>query len=161
MKKLSALSILLFWVLFASVANARETAVLLPVTGPLTPLELTELTREVVTGLSSVFDVKHGEEVNRVVKQIFKEESKKTDCDETSCYRQIAVQYHAEKIIALRLTQIETERYLLTLNVYDVVTGDVTVSNKRECTSCTFEKIKILARDLIGAVSVSKDVLNK
>lgn len=155
MKKILAL-LLVFLALSSATAYAKETAVLLPVTGPLTPLEITELSRDIVTGLAPLFDLKHGEEVNRFVKQTFLEESKKPDCDEASCYRQIAAQYHAEKIIALRLTQIETEHYWLILNVYDVVTGDVTVSNKRECTSCSFEKIKILARELVNTAPISR-----
>lgn len=106
--------------LSASAVYAQDIAVLLPVTGPLTPNEKTELTRTAVDGLAKKFELKHGEAVDQFVKQAFQEESKKTDCDETNCYRKIAAQYHAEKIIALRVVMVNDGYYLLTLSIYDI-----------------------------------------
>lgn len=136
--------------LSAQIAYAKEIAVLLPVTGPLTPFEKAELTKEAVHGLSSTFELKHGEEVDRFVKQAFQEESKKKDCDETNCYRRIAAQYHAEKIIALRVAEVSKGRYLVTYHLYDVPTGEMIASQKKECAQCSFEKLKALCKELIG-----------
>jgi hypothetical protein len=134
--------------LLAHSAYAREVAVLLPVTGPLTPLEKSELSKQVVDGLSARFELMYGEEVDRFVKQAFQDESKKQDCDETNCYRRIASRYQAEKIIALRVAEIDKGRYLVTFHLYDVPTGDVISSQKEECTQCSFEKLKILCKEL-------------
>lgn len=142
--------------LFASSAYAKETAVLLPVTGPLTPLEKSELTQVIVTGLSASFELKHGEEVDRIVKQAFEEESKKQDCDETNCYRRIAAQYHAEKIVALRVAEVEKDRYLVTFHIYDVPTGEMTASQQKDCVDCSFEKLKALCKELTGALPQAK-----
>jgi hypothetical protein len=136
--------------LLAQTAYAKEIAVLLPVTGPLTPFEKVELTKEAVAGLSSRFELKHGDEVDRFVKQAFQEESKKQDCDETNCYRRIAAQYHAEKIVALRVIQMEKGRYLVTCHLYDVSTGEMTFSQQKECAQCSFEKLGALCKELIG-----------
>ena len=136
--------------LLAHAAYAKEVAVLLPVTGPLTPFEKAELTKEAVEALSTQFELKHGEDVDRFVKQAFQEESKKKDCDETNCYRRIAAQYHAEKIIALRVAQIEKGRYLVTYHLYDVPTGEMTASQQKECAQCSFEKLKVLCKEMIS-----------
>lgn len=137
----------------APMAYAKEIAVLLPVTGPLTPFEKAELTKEAVRGLSLTFELKHGEEVDRFVKKAFQEESKKKDCDETNCYRRIAAQYHAEKIVALRVAEVEKGRYLVTYHLYDVPTGEMTASQKKECTQCSFEKLKAVCKELTSGMS--------
>lgn len=134
--------------LAAPSVNAKEIAVLLPVTGPLTPFEKAELTKESVAGLAARFELKHGEEVDLFVKQAFQEESKKQDCDETNCYRRIAEQYHAGKIVALRVVQVEKGRYLVTYHLYDVATGEMAASQQKECTQCSFEKLKELCKQL-------------
>jgi hypothetical protein len=134
--------------LLAQTAFAKEVAVLLPVIGPLTPFEKVELSKEVVSGLSSRFELKHGEEVDRFVKQAFQEESQKQDCDETNCYRRIAAQYRAEKIVALRVAQVEKGRYLVTYHLYDVTTGEMLESLQKECAQCSLEKLKGLCKEL-------------
>ncbi len=139
--------------LFTHAAYARGIAVLLPVTGSLTPFEKSELSKVVVAGLSSKFELKHGEEVDRFVKQSFQDESKKNDCDETNCYRRIAAQYHAQMIVALRVIDIEKGRYLVSTHLYDVATGDMASSQKEECAQCSFEKLKVLCNELIGRMS--------
>jgi ribosomal protein L37AE/L43A len=147
--KIFAVAILLI----AQSAYAKEIAVLLPVTGPLTPFEKMELSKEVVGGFSAKFDLQYGEEVDRYVKQVFQEESKKKDCDETNCYRRIAALYHAEKIIALRVAEIDKGRYLVTAHLYDVPTGEMTSSQKEECEQCSFEKLKVLCKEMSRRMS--------
>lgn len=141
--------ILLVMLSIPSGVMAKDVAVLLPITGAITPQERNELTQLAVIALTKQFDLKHGEAVDEKVKQVFQEESKRQNCDETSCYRKIAAHYQAEKIIALRLTQTAADHFLLVLNIYDVTTGDITASQKRECAQCTFDKIKILVSDIV------------
>lgn len=139
--------------IFAQSAYAKEVAVLLPVTGPLTPFEKAELSKEMAAGFAAKFELQYGEAVERVVKEAFQEESKKADCDETDCYRHIAAKYHAEKIIALRVTEMDKGHYLLTSHLYDVSTGEMTSSQKEECAQCSFEKLKILCKELSRRMS--------
>ena len=139
--------------LLANTANAREAAVLLPVTGSLTPFEKSELGKVVIDGLSEKFAMNYGEEVDRFVKQTFQDESKKNDCDETNCYRRIAAQYHAQMIVALRVADINKGRYLVSANLYDVATGEMASSQKEECAQCSFEKLKVLCKELIARMS--------
>lgn len=155
--RIFAAALLLFApVLFGQAACANEIAVLLPVTGPLTAAEKVEVTKLAVEGFSTRFELKHGAEVDRIVKQAFQEESKKNDCDETSCYRRIAAQYHAEKIVALRVAQVEAGRYLVTMHLYDVTTGEMTASQQRECAQCSFEKLKALCQELTNSISQTR-----
>lgn len=142
--------------LFAHSAYAKEIAVLLPVTGPLTPLEKIELTKQALEGLSARFELNHGEDVDRFVKQVFQEESKKKDCDEANCYRRIAAQYHAEKIVALRVVEVAKGRYLMTYHLYDVPTGEMTVSQKKECAQCSFEKLKAICKELTSQKTIAQ-----
>ena len=139
--------------LLAQAAHAREIAVLLPITGSLTPFEKSELGKVVVEGLSARFELNYGEKVDLFVKQAFQDESKKQDCEETNCYRRIAAQYHADKIVVLRVTDIQIARYLVTTHLYDVPTGAMSSSQKEECTECSFEKLKVLCKELIGRMS--------
>lgn len=156
LKVFAVAALLLVPVFFTQAAYAKEVAVLLPVTGPLTPSEKIELTKQAVDGLSVRFDLRHGEEVDRFVKQAFQEESKKKDCDETNCYRRIAAQYHAEKIVALRVAEVAKGRYLVTFHLYDVPTGEMTASQKKECAQCSFEKLKALCKELTGKMTRAK-----
>ena len=148
MSKIIISAILLFPILFSQSVYSKETAVLLPLAGPITPMENAELTKLAVEGLSVKFDLKHGEDVDRAVKQAFLEESKKKDCDETNCYRRIAAQYRAEKIVAIRVVQAGKESYLVTINLYNVLTNEMTISQKRECTMCSIEKLKVILKEL-------------
>ncbi len=143
-------------IFFAPLACAKEIAVLLPVIGPLTPFEKIELTKQAAEGLSAKFELRHGEEVERFVKQAFQDESHKKDCDETNCYRRIAARYHAEKIVALRVAQVDKGRYLVTAHLYDVPTGEMTSSQKMECTQCSFEKLKVLCKEIMQRIVEAK-----
>ncbi len=142
--------------LLSQTAYARETAVMLPVAGPLTPFEKSELSREVVQGLASRFELKHGDEVEHFVEQVFREESRKRDCDESNCYRRIADQFHAEKIVALRLAQTAKGRYLVILHLYEVATGGMLYNESGECIECTQEKLKALCKQLTGRMAQGK-----
>jgi hypothetical protein len=139
--------------LFAHAASAKEVVVLLPITGPLTPYEKTELARAVVGELSPKFELKYGAAVDRFAKKAFQEESKKKDCDETNCYRRIAAQYHADKIAAVRIVLVAKDNYLLSLHLYDVASGEMDFSEKMDCTECSSDKLKLhflaLARRLV------------
>lgn len=140
----------------APAACAGEVAVLLPVTGPLTPLEKTELAKEAVAVLSARFEVRHGEEVDRFVTQVFREESRKKDCDEANCYRRIAAQFNAEKIVAIRVAETAKGRYLVAHHLYDVPTGEMTSSHRKECAQCSFEKLKALCKELTSQTAAGK-----
>jgi hypothetical protein len=148
------LSVFAVAILFlAPAAYAKEVAVFLAVTGPLTPFEKNELSKDVVEGLSARFELRYGAEVDHYVKKVFQEESKKNDCDETDCYRRIAAFYHAEKIVALRVAEIEKGRYLVTAHLYDVPTGEMSSSEKEECAQCSFEKLKVLCKEITRRMS--------
>ena len=142
--------------LFSQLAVAKEIAVLLPLTGPITQIEKSELSKEVVDALSDKFELRYGEEVDRVVKQVFQDESRKNDCDETNCYRRIAAYYHAEMLVVLRVAETGKGRYLVTAHLYDVPTGNMIFSREAECTQCSFEKLKVLCKELSLSMSKAK-----
>jgi hypothetical protein len=134
--------------LFAHAACAKEVVVLLPITGPLTPYEKAELGRAIVAKLSPTFELKHGDAVDRYAKKAFQEESRKKDCDETNCYRRIAEHFHADKIAAVRIALVAKGRFLLSLHLYDVASGEMDFSEKAECTECSTGKLKLLLLEL-------------
>jgi hypothetical protein len=142
--------------LCAHTVQAKEIAVFMPVVGPLTPFEQAALSKDAVTVFSARFDLRYGEEVDQFVKQVFQEESKKKDCDEASCYRRIAAKYQADKIVALRVIQVEKERYLATAHLYDVASGDMLASEQQECMHCSFERLKQLCHELTLRVAGNK-----
>lgn len=126
--------------------ESNDTAVLLPVTGPLTSYEKMEMAGEIVAGLSGRLKLIHGNDVDLFVSQVFREESQKQDCDEVNCYRRIAEHYQAEKIVALRVATLDKDRYLLTFYHYDVFEGKMTASQQKECAQCSLDKLKELCR---------------
>lgn len=146
-------SLALASLLFTQTAFAKEIAVLLPLTGPLTPYEQSELTKVAVDGLSARFELKHGEEVDRFVRQVFQDESKKKECDEVNCYRRIAGQYHAEKIVALRVVLVGKGSYRVTSHLYDVLSGNMSLSEKRDCVECTTQKLKALCKEMASRMT--------
>ncbi len=135
---------------FIPSAFANERAVLLPLSGPLTPDEKTNLSQQIAEVLESKYTVVFGQDVDRVVKQVFLDESHKSECDESRCYRRISEYYQADKIIAFRVTKVTKSRYLITYNLYDVPTGEVAQSRSQECKECSFEKLKLLSSSLIS-----------
>ena len=155
MKKLLNLMAFAF-LLMTQTAYAKENAVLLPVIGPLTALEKTELSKAMVEGLSARYVLRFGEDVDSYVKLVFQEESKKNDCDEMNCYRRIAAHYHAEKIIALRITTVDKNTYLVTSHLYDVATGAVASDQKEDCATCSIDKLKLLCKELAQRLSKVK-----
>jgi hypothetical protein len=159
LKMKSLLSIFaLALLLITQSAYSKEIAVLLPVIGPLTASEKMELSKTLVDGLSDKFVLRHGEEVDRYVKQAFQEESKKNDCDENHCYRRIADHYHAEKIIALRITEVDKDNYLIVSNLYDVATGEIASAQKEECGKCSIDKLKSLCKEIARRMSEQREM---
>ena len=153
-RKLSSLFVpgilLLFLAAFPSNSYAaKEGAVLLPVTGQLTPEEKKDISAEVSRRLKSDYKLIYGDEVGSFVKKVFQEESEKDICDEEACYRRIAGHFGVEKIIALRVVQKSGADYLVTFNIYDVVEGKVVVSKKVDCSNCSFERLKAICIELI------------
>ena len=152
--KLSSLFVpvllLLFLSAFPSTSySAKEGAVLLPVTGQLTPEEKKDISAEVSKLLKSDYKIIYGDEVGSFVKKVFQEESEKDICDEEACYRRIASHFGVEKIVALRVLQKSSAAYMVTFNIYDVVEGKVVVSKREDCSNCSFEKLKAICMDLI------------
>ena len=148
MKIIANLYVLLI-ALLAPAAYAQEVAVLLPVIAPYSTTEKSELAQLVVTGLALRFDIKFGEEVDHFVSLAFQEESKKKECDEVTCLRRIGAQYHAEKIVTLRVTSVNKENLLVTSNIYDLTTSEIISSQKAECNQCSFSKLKTLTKEIV------------
>lgn len=142
--------------LFVQAAYAKEIAVLLPITGPLTPFEISELTKDAADELAGQFELKYGLEVDQFVKQVFKDESRKKDCDEANCYRRIAAQYRAEKIVALRIIQVAQSSYIVASHLYDVQTGEMNISDKRKCEPCSIAKLKSICKELTGKMRLAQ-----
>jgi ribosomal protein L37AE/L43A len=152
LKRILFAAVCIFPLLMVSqVAYSAEKAVLLPIVGEFSPHEKMELADVLVKGLASRFEVIRGAKVDQFVKQTFQEESKKTDCDEAHCYQRIALKYQADKIIAFRITKVADGHYLVLFNLYDVTTGEMTMSRSQQCSACTFQKLKAIGSDLIKA----------
>lgn len=134
----------------APLAHAADRAVLLPVTGELLASEKVQLADEVAKSLSGQYLVIKGDKVNRFVAKVFREESNKLDCDETNCYRRIAAEFKAEKIIALKIAKVSSGKYLQTFNLYDVTTGEVVLSKQAECNECSFSKLLVTTQSMMA-----------
>lgn len=126
----------------ANTSFSAESAVLLPVTGPLTLEEKNGIAEELANEMSHQYKLIFGEEVNNYVTKVFREESEKEDCDEEKCYERIATHYGVEKIVAFRVVQKESNNYLLTLNIYDVLQGKTVYSKQSDCLACSYSKLK-------------------
>lgn len=133
-----------------ALSSEREKAVLLPIVGPLTAKEKEDLAHTLVSVLDGSYKVIYGADVDSYVKKVFREERKKTDCDETTCYRKIAARYGAEKIVAFRVVKKRGNDYLITFNIYDVTTEEIEESKKLDCLDCSYETIKRLSAKLAG-----------
>lgn len=122
-------------------ARAAERVVMLPITGELLASEKSQLAVHTAKALSWQYQIIQGDKVNQFVTKVFWEESKKLECDETSCYRRIAAEFNADKIVAIKVAKVASGKYLVAFNLYDVPTGEITYSRKAECTECGFSTL--------------------
>ena len=148
MKNLFA-ALLLVFMAGGPVLAAAEKGVLLPISGPLTAEEKKGLADTVAGHLSGSYQVVYGEEVNDYITKVFREESKKDDCDEEACYRKIATHYGAETIFALRVVKEGDALYVVTFNIYDVLTEKVVQSRKEACSHCSYESLNEISGRLV------------
>jgi hypothetical protein len=135
----------------ATQAHAAERVVLLPITGELLASEKSQLAAEAAKALSWQYKIIQGDKVNQFVTKVFREESKKLDCDETSCYRRIASEFKADKIVAIKIAKVASGQYLVTFNLYDVATGEVSHSRKTECTECGYSKLLAAVQSMLAS----------
>lgn len=134
----------------ASFGSAAEGILLLPVTGPLTPLEIQSLTTDAAKNLSGRYRVIYGEEVDSFVKKVFSEESRKADCDEDACYRRIAANFKVDRIAALKVAKTGEKGYLVTFSIYDTLQGKVIESRRKDCADCSFEGLQEVCKGLVA-----------
>ncbi len=126
----------------APVGEQKEQIVLLPVRGQgMTESELSLYRDAVAQGLSSHYTVKYGEQVDKVIQDIFAEESKSgLECDESRCYRDIATMLNV-KLIAKTTIIPRSGDFHVSIVIYNVY-ENTSVSTKVDvCKKCETDQL--------------------
>lgn len=122
--------------------DRKEQIVLLPVRGQgMTEGELSLYRDAVAQGLSSIYTVKYGEQVDRVIQEVFAEESKSgLECDEGHCYRDIATMLNA-KLVAKTTIIPRNGDYQISMIVYDVYENNSVATKVDVCKKCESDQL--------------------
>lgn len=151
MKKIA---VLLFFILpliaVAPPVQAREkaSAVIMPVGGPLTAPEKSQLEEKLATLFKDRYRVLFGAEVNGYAAKVLREENQKEDCDLQRCYTRIATHFNAEVLIAFKTLRRDESSLAATLVVYDVVDGKDIHRKTEVCGQCTVDKLVALMEQM-------------
>lgn len=121
----------------ASQEVQKESIVLLPINGQgMSENELAFFRDAVAKGLSSNYTIKYGEQVDKVVQDIFAEESKTgLDCDQTRCYRDIATMLKVNLIAKATIIPLGGD-YQVSLVVYNVYENKSVMTQADVCEKC-------------------------
>lgn len=134
----------------AASAEEKEQIVLLPIRGQgLTENEMSLYRDAVAQGLSTNYTVKYGDQVDKVVQDIFAEESKSgLECDESRCYRDIATMLNV-KLIAKATIIPRASDYQISMVIYNVYENKSVMTKVSFCKKCEpdqlVEKLVVLA----------------
>jgi len=99
-------------------------------------------------GLSSSYTVYSGDRVTEKVKEIFnkvtQETAAGTECDDTKCLQDVAIEFQSELIASASVLKNESG-FILTLNVVNVMEDKVASSRSEPCERCNeFQVIALL-----------------
>lgn len=139
----------------ASEDMQKEQIVLLPIKGQgLTETELSFYRDAVAQGLSTDYLVKYGEQVDKVIEDIFAEESKSgLECDESRCYRDIATVLNV-KLIAKATVIPRAPDYQISMVIYNVYENRSVMTKVDICKKCSVDQLlkRLVAMASAGAV---------
>lgn len=138
----------------ASEEAQKEQIVLLPIRGQgMTENELSLYRDAVAQGLFSNYSVKYGEQVDKVIQDIFAEESMSgLECDESRCYRDIATMLNV-KLIAKATIIPQAGNYQISMVIYNVYENKAVMTKVDVCKKCEIDQ---LLKRLVTLASAGK-----
>jgi len=122
-------------------AGERARAVLLPVSGPMTPGEKAQLAGEMTRLLGKKYKVIHGKKVVAFLEKTLREENQKDDCDLEACYSKVARNFNAEIVAALVVSKKQGSDYHAVFNITNVLEGKNIYGKSGDCPACSIGKL--------------------
>lgn len=144
----------------ADAKTRREAIVLLPVKGAgLLESELSIYRDSVADGLGNRYTVKFGEQVDKVIKEVFDAESKENlECDETRCYKDIAAALNVQ-LVAKASVFKSGENFQLSLVIYNVLENRAEETKTDYCTKCNSIELSQKLKAMAGGESAAPAVV--
>jgi len=137
--------------LHAAPTIQRENIILMPVMGLDGDDKKLQGAMEtaLLEGLQQQYVVYTGEKVDQKRKEIFKQESGKKDCDETTCFQNLAASFNAELIASPRVIK-QDGGYVLSLIIRNLFDDKIVYSKSTPCEGCTIFKVIDKLKELVG-----------
>jgi hypothetical protein len=117
--------------------GGKPALVLLPITAQgLSEVEIS-INRDIVAeGLSDRYDVKYGEQTDKIIEEIFKSHSSESlECDESKCYRDVATALNTS-LIGKATIILANGNYRISIVVYNVYENKAEMSRTATCEKC-------------------------
>ncbi len=159
------LSFLSFLVVFPSISPVfaasadkfKEPIVLMPVRGiKLSQMELSTYRTAIAESLGTKYTVYSGDEVDRVIEEIFEKESRENiDCDTEKCFQEIAITFQSELIASTTVLPKE-KTHLLKFEIINILDNKVIVARTETCDKCGAGEIIDMLKTMAAGEKVKK-----
>lgn len=125
----------------AADAGDKAKAVMMPVSGALSPKHKALIASKVASAVGKAYQVQWGDAVNKEVLRVFAENSNSADCDLEPCYRKIAALYKVEEVIGVIVLGDMGGEMSVTVRGVNVMENRETFSTVVACPECTAERL--------------------
>ncbi len=144
-------------VLAASADKFKEPIVLMPVRGiKLSQMELSTYRTAIAESLSREYTVFTGDEVDRIIEEIFEKESRENiDCDTEKCFQDIAIAFQSELIASTTVFPKE-EVHLLKFEIINILDNKVIMARTETCEECGAGEIIDMLKTMAAGEEVKK-----
>jgi hypothetical protein len=141
---------------FAEVAG-KPSIVLLPITGQgLSAVELSVYRDALAESLGDRYDVKYGEQTDKIIEEVFKAHSSETlECDESKCYRDVATALNTSLVGKATVIQ-RGNNYHISVVVYNVYENKAVFSRTATCDGCNAGDLEAKLKETAGGKVADK-----
>ncbi len=141
----------------ASADKFKENIVLMPVRGiKLSQMELSTYRTAIAESLGKDYTVYSGDEVDRVIEEIFEKESRENiECDTEKCFQDIAIAFQSELIASTTVLPKE-ETHLLKFEIINILDNKVIVARTETCEKCGAGEIIDMLKTMAAGKKVKK-----
>ena len=135
----------------------KPSIVLLPITGQgFSNMELSLYRDTLAESFGEIYDVKYGEQTDRIIEEIFKSHSAEAlECDESKCYRDVAAALNTSLIGKATIIMSGTD-YRISVVVYDVYENKAIMSRTATCSKCDAGQFEAKLKETAGGKAGGK-----
>jgi hypothetical protein len=137
--------------------TSRASIVLLPITGQgISSSELSVFRDALAESFGEIYDVKYGEQTDKIIEEIFKSHSAESlECDESKCYRDVAAALNTS-LIGKAMILLKGSDYHISVVVYDVYENKAVMSRTSTCEKCSMGEFETRLKEMASGKVAAK-----